>query len=501
MRIKKNKKKIQIGVVTSLIILIIIAMIISLFLSAMGVNSQQVSINNGLLESTLVSAQNIFSIDGIKFVIGNAVSNFRIFEPLVVLIISIICVSILESSGLLNYVFSRFGKLKTWIITFLTVLISILFVFFGENAYLFLIPLVAAIYKEMGRNPIVGIVSVFLGVTLGYGSGIILNSDGYILGLLTEQAATLDVDPTYKFNMFSINYIMVIGGALLAFVLTLFIEKNISSKVRKHERTENTYINSKKGLIISSIILGVFVFLSILIILPNSVFLDQTQHTYMLKLFGEKSIIGDSFIYIILIFMIIIGFVYGKISKNFNSDIEANLGLSSQFENIGFIFVVMFFISQLLGILNYTNINTIVVSGITNLLSAMDFSGMFLIITFMIIVVIITLLIPSLIDKWVLMSPTIVPLFMRANITPEFCQYLYVVSNSIGKCVTPLFVYFLVMISFLQKYNTEEKQISIGSVIRLIMPTVLCTVTIMILFILLWYISGIPVGVGGYPIL
>lgn len=99
------------------------------------------------------------------------------------------------------------------------------------------------------------------------------------------------------------------------------------------------------------------------------------------------------------------------------------------------------------------------------------------------------------------MSPIIVPLFMRANITPGFCQFLYVTSNSIGRSITPFFIYFLIMIGFIQKYESEDVNTTIGSTLKLILPTILWTVGIMLVFILLWYISGLPVGIGGYPTL
>ena len=161
----------------------------------------------------------------------------------------------------------------------------------------------------------------------------------------------------------------------------------------------------------------------------------------------------------------------------------------------------MFFSVQLISILNYTNIGTILITGLTNLLSFMDFSGLFLIVTFIIVTIITTVFVPSLIDKWVLMSPIIVPLFMRANITPGFCQFLYVTSNSIGRSITPFFIYFLIMIGFIQKYESEDVNTTIGSTLKLILPTILWTVGIMLVFILLWYISGLPVGIGGYPTL
>lgn len=500
---KKNKKKKRryLGIISLLLIITLLIMLLSLILSVLGINGQKTSINNGLLESSLITVNNVFSKDGIRFLIGNIFSSDFILRPLLMFIISIMCVSILESSGLISHLFSKFSKIKTPIITFFTVLISILFVFFGEYSYLFLFPFIASIYKSMGRNPLVGIITVFLGVTLGYGFGMFMNNDQYLLGMLTQQAATLDVDPSYKFNVFSMNYIMVIGTALLSFTLTFFIEKNIMSKYKHYEKEEGTFNYSKKGLIISAILLLLTFVLVIVCILPNSILLDNTSNNYIINLFGDNSVIKDGFIFIILLSFMLVGFVYGKLTKNFSNDVKANLGLSTNFNDLGFVFVIMFFSSLLTSVLSYTNIGTILVTGLTNLISIMDFSGMFLIITFIILTIIMTIVIPSLMDKWILMSPIIVPLFMRANMTPEFCQFLYVTSNSIGRCITPVFMYLLIMMGFMQKYNNEENEITYDGVLKKIMPTILWSVGVMLVFILLWYISGLPVGFGGYPTL
>ena len=49
--------------------------------------------------------------------------------------------------------------------------------------------------------------TVFLGITLGYGTGIFYNFNDYELGLLTEIAAVSTVDPSYKFSLIIRNYI------------------------------------------------------------------------------------------------------------------------------------------------------------------------------------------------------------------------------------------------------------------------------------------------------
>ena len=292
---------------------------------------------------------------------------------------------------------------------------------------------------------------------------------------------------------------MIVGAILILFMLTLFIERNVIPKVKKIEKENVEYKTSKKGLVVSGIMFIVSLIIIVLIVLPKSPYLDQTGNDYMSKLFGEDSIIKSGILFIILMSSVAIGTVYGKVSNNFKNGVDSNLGISYNFNNLGYTFVIMFFGSMLISILDYTNIGTIIVTGLTNLLSIMDFCGIFLIVRFIIIVIIMTVLVPGMIDKWVLMSPIIVPLFMRANITPEFCQYLYVTSSSIGRAVTPLFLYILIMVGFVNKYDSEKEYSTVGKMYKLVLPTTLSAAGIMILFVLLWYVSGLPVGVGGYP--
>ena len=70
-------------------------------------------------------------------------------------------------------------------------------------------------------------------------------------------------------------------------------------------------------------------------------------------------------------------------------------------------------------------------------------------------------------------------------------------ADGIGKSITPMFAYFIVMLAFLEKYNNDKKvQISIFGTIKQILPTVLLMTGLWILIIVLWYIIGIPIGVG-----
>ena len=111
----------------------------------------------------------------------------------------------------------------------------------------------------------------------------------------------------------------------------------------------------------------------------------------------------------------------------------------------------------------------------------------------------ISILIPNTYTKWNMASPLIVPLFMRANISPEFTQFIFSIADGIGKAISPFFIYFIIMLGFLQKYNDgDKKEITIVGTIKLILPTVLLLAVVWLVLIVSWNIIGIPLGMNTY---
>ena len=58
--------------------------------------------------------------------------------------------------------------------------------------------------------------------------------------------------------------------------------------------------------------------------------------------------------------MMVSGFIYGKISKNIKNSHEYSLALSKNFENLGLMFVLMFFTSIMVSIIDWTNIGVVI---------------------------------------------------------------------------------------------------------------------------------------------
>ena len=135
---KVSKKLKRTGPITTIIFLLIGVCGLSFILNLLGVRGY--STEAGTLETSIVTINNVISKDGIKYILNNTILNFQMMEPLVYLIISLIAVSILETSGLLKHLLIPFKKMKYRYITFLTLLLGILSTFLGNYCYVLLLP-------------------------------------------------------------------------------------------------------------------------------------------------------------------------------------------------------------------------------------------------------------------------------------------------------------------------------------------------------------------------
>ena len=506
-RIKKEKLY---GPVLVIIGLTIFIAVLSFILSLIGFDSSKTIISNGTMENTLVTVKNALSVEGLKFIIGDTVSNFRLFEPLVLLIISLFGISICEKSGFLSALFSPLKRVKLNIIIFMTVLLGIISTIIGDYSYIFLLPLTGALYKYLGKNPVLGIMTVFLGITIGYGTGVIFNYTDYSLSLLTIEAAKADIDVTFTYSLYSNLYIMIVSTIIVAFILTILIDKFLVIKLAKRyiatEEEQELVVDKKakrKSLIAGLVFLLVVIYMIIPIKLPYAgVLLDSESTRYIEKLFGSNSPFNNGLVLILSLQLMLCGYIYGKKSGNIKTGHDFSLALSMNFEKLGFMFVLMFFISLLSGLINWTNIGVVVGSKLIELVGRLQLSGIFLIIIFFITIVIMSILLPGTKEKWEIASPVVVPLFMQSNITPNFTQFIFKVADSIGKAITPVYVYYIIMLAFIEKYRTNErKQISIFGILKDMLPIILIMALVWILILVIWYVMALPIGIHTYAVL
>jgi aminobenzoyl-glutamate transport protein len=80
---------------------------------------------------------------------------------------------------------------------------------------------------------------------------------------------------------------------------------------------------------------------------------------------------------------------------------------------------------------------------------------------------------------------------MQVGLAPELTQAAYRVGDSTTNIVTPLMPYFPLVVTFSQRW---VKKVGIGTVTSLMVPYSLSFLVLWTLFLLLYWMLGIPLG-------
>ena len=524
---KLKLKKFYFHPITVFIFLTFIVVLSSKILSLLQMQAtyNTVNINTKELEPTLVAVENLLSFDGIKFIISNATKNFLSFAPLGTLLISLLGLTIAESTGFIETVTKRhISKIPKVTITFLVLFVSIISSLINEVGYAVLIPLVALVYFINNRNPILGIITAFCGVSFGYGVSIFVGSMEVSLINYTKMAAML-VDENIHIALTSNLIFIIVASILLSVFGTIIIEKIIAPKIGKYKKEEETakteqyrllnieeeeqkHIEAekygKRGLRFALIVAIVMIILTVYSLIPglpmSGMLLDMNESYYLNQLFGERSYFQDGFTFIISLFFMLAGIAYGIGSKSIKNDKELIENASRKFHNIGSIFILMFFAAQFISVFRKTNIGTVITIWLSNLLGHMNLSGIPLIVITLLLIAIANLVLTSPASKWMIFSPVVVPMFMQSNISPQFAQIVLRAADSMTKGFTPLLASFVIYIGYLNVYNLHKnKPYTIGESLRMVRPYFLLISLTWILLIVGWYLIGLPIGPGVLP--
>lgn len=106
----------------------------------------------------------------------------------------------------------------------------------------------------------------------------------------------------------------------------------------------------------------------------------------------------------------------------------------------------------------------------------------------------INMLIGSASAKWAIMAPILVPMLMLLGFHPAFTQVIYRVGDSITNPITPMMPYLPLLLSYAQRY---VKDIGLGTLIAALMPFSVAFGIFWTILLIVWYLTGLPVGPGG----
>jgi len=528
---KLRLKKFYLHPVTTFILLTLLTIVISGIMSLIGVQANYSTLSpSGNIENNVVMVENMCSLDGLKYIISSATKNFVSFTTLSNLLIALIGLGIMQATGLLDVFIKRvLTKIDNRKLTFIIIFLATLSSLINDVGYVILIPVAAITFHRNKRNPLAGIVTAFCGVAFGYGVTLFVGSMDANLTPTTELAAKL-IDSGYHVALTSNLIVIVASTIIVSMVGTIIIEKAIIPKLGRYSnRVDNDFaktteisviedieeaeqqklkddIYEKRGLryaIITAIIYLLFFAYSLIPNLPGSgLLLDMEETTYLGQVFGNNSYFQDGFTFVVSLFFIFTGLAYGFGAKTIKNDKDLMLDSSKYIQEVTLLIPMIFFATQFVAVFRKTNLPLLITAWGSNIIDSLDFTGVPLIILIVLVLAIVNIFNTTTVGKWSILAPVVVPKLMQSNISPEFGQFVLRASDSMTNGITPLLTSFIIFIGYMNIYNPNKKKpITVGRGIKLIMPYCFIISLVWIAIIILWYLTGLPIGVGHFPTL
>lgn len=437
--------------------------------------------------------KNLISGEGLQFILTSMLDNFTGFAPLGLVLVMMLGVGLAEKVGLLDYAVRKtILKSPPFLLTYTVVFVGILGNLASDAAVVLIPPLAALVFYKVGRHPLAGLAAGFAGAGAGFTANLfVAGTDALLAGISTEAAAIIDdsivvtaVDNWY-FNIVSVFVLTIVGGL----VTTKFVEPRLGKYVGdavEEEKTEDLP-NAKKGFINAFISGLVYIAIVVTVIfIPNSPLRNEDGGIV-------PSPFLDGIIPIILLFFIVIGVAFGVTVGKIKTSKDVSTYMAESMKDMASYIVLVFAIAQFIAYFNWSNLGTWVAVNGADFLTSIDFTGIWLIMGYIIFTALMNFLITSGSAKWAIEAPIFIPMFMQLGYSPAFTQVAYRIADSSTNIVTPLFPYMVIILAFIQKY---DKKASIGTYISLMLPYSISFLIAWIILILIFFYTGLPFGPG-----
>jgi aminobenzoyl-glutamate transport protein len=153
-------------------------------------------------------------------------------------------------------------------------------------------------------------------------------------------------------------------------------------------------------------------------------------------------------------------------------------------------------ISQFIAYFNFSNLPSVIATALAEWLGQAGIPAIPLLIGFVLVIVLLDFIMPGTLAKWAIFAPIFVPLFVRLGVPAQTLFAAYRVGDSPINTLTPLMVYFPVIVTFAQRY---QKKAGVGTIVALMIPYAAVILIGWLILLLLWFVLGIPLG-PGYPV-
>lgn len=456
-----------------------------------------------------IAIRGLLTIDGIRFLFTSFVPNFQNFGVIAVTFIAMMGAGLAEGAGLMNALIRKLVRVAPrQLIAFLIILVGGLSSVASDAGYLILIPLAAAAFASLKRNPIAGLAAGFGGVAATFAVNIIIQPTDAMLTEMTNEAIALTGGTAQ--TIVNNYFFSVVSLIVLCIVATLITERMIEPRLNAADAAAGVLHTDGVGSATAEnsdgpgeeaeargLKFALYGFLGVLAV----VVLATVPSGAPLRDPETGSIVGntpfmDSLLFIIAAFFLVAGTAFGAGAGTIKSSNDVIAAISKTFSGLGGLVLMFLMISQFLAYFNWSNLPRVTAIALADLLERAAIPALPLLIGFILVIVLLDFVLPGVIPKWAIFAPVFIPIFVRLGVGPETVLAAYRIGDSPVNTLTPLMVYFPFIVTVAQRYR---KDAGIGTIVAIMLPYAVIMLAVWIVLFVIWYALNIPLGPGYLP--
>ncbi|MBX7541164.1 AbgT family transporter [Qipengyuania sphaerica] len=497
--------------------LIIALVIISIIAAMTGVSAlHPTAIDEETGSALLIEAVSLLSPDNIQRLWVEMPKTFTHFHPLGYVLVVMLGAGVAERSGFFAAGMSKAVKAAPKsLLTPVVALVAMLGNHAADAGYVVLIPLAGILFAAAGRHPLAGIAAAFAGVSGGFSANISPGQlDALLFGITEEAVGASALDPAWTANIagnwYFISAMTVLFLPIIWYVTDKIIEPRlgpwkggttagIDSDGTSPDPTEIDDAKASKGLRAAGLAaLGVVALWLVMVFAPGtplvneaaclaedgSAIADCSIHTELAPLY--QSLVAGFFLLFLLT-----GWAYGRASGTIKDHRDLVNMMAESMKDMGYYLVLAFAAAHFVAMFGWSNLGLITaVHGAAGIES----TGLPLPLVLGLMVLfaaLLNLFVGSASAKWALLAPILVPMLMLLGISPEGATAAYRVGDSATNIITPLMVYFPLILVFAQRW---QKDFGLGSLTAMMLPYSVWLLISGTLLIVAWFYIGLPLG-------
>ena len=447
-----------------------------------------------------LAALSLLSADNLQRLWVEMPQTFTHFHPLGYVLVVMLGAGVAERSGLFAAAMRQGVRgAPTALLTPAVAFVAMMGNLAADAAYVVLIPLAGVLFAAAGRHPVAGIAAAFAGVSGGFSANLLPGQLDALLFGITEAAAE-HVQPDWNANIAGNWYFIAAMLVLFLPVIWFVTDRVIEPRLQRNSTPDADAMQrvgdgdaplaapERKGLARAGLAtLAVCVLWASFLFLPGTPLLDENaaSETGRLTPFYQSLVAG------FLVLFLAAGWAYGASAGTVKGHRDIVRMMTESTADMAYYLVLSFAAAHFVAMFAWSNLGLILaVLGA----EAIAHSGLSMPVLFALIVLFtagINLFIGSASAKWALMAPVLVPMMMLLGISPEMTTAAYRVGDSTTNIISPLMVYFPLVLTFCQRWRAD---FGIGSLTAMMIPYSLSLLAMGLVMTFGWVWLDLPLG-------